>query len=294
MKVACPVCGQRPRRTRHDWLFSCGDCGLLSSSLEPAIPTTAETSVIDEENRRKGLEATRSRNNAIILDRLEAMFDGTNDDRKILDVGCGHGHFLADAEIKGFSAVGIEPDANVAPLAASRGFEVRQGFFPDVLERTDTFDVVIFNDVLEHIPEVEAAIAASRDHLSPGGLLVLNAPDQRGFFYRVGRALDRLGISGPIERLWQVGLPSPHVWYFAPKHLVSLGQSAGFRCLASFTLSPIARQGLAARIFYVKKQSKLLGLMTFAATWLILPAIEILPKDICVVFLVRSEESEQA
>jgi SAM-dependent methyltransferase len=285
----CPACRGQRIEIRHGWLFECMGCGLLSSSLKPEIPTSSGLSQINENVRGRGLAAIRRQNNIVILDHIERAL-GTNK-RTILDVGCGLGQFMRDATERGFNVIGIEPDANVAPAAAAlSGREVRAGFFPDVVAPDERFDVIVFNDVFEHIPDAAGAIKACRTFLALGGLLVINCPDRRGIFYRCGNLLDRLGISGPFHRLWQKGLPSPHVWYFTPSDLIRIGQSVGLEKRSTVSLMPITYDGLADRIFYIEGQSKFLGVMTYIGTLLAFPLLRLLPHDVGVVFLGRSQD----
>lgn len=280
----CPICKARPSEIRHGWLYKCGGCGLLSSTLKPAIPTAAQASRIDEASRARGLDPIRTRNNAIILERLKAFLPAGR--RKLLDVGCGQGQFLTDARQQGFDVTGIEPDANVAPQTMTRiGAPVRQGFFPEVVAAGETFDAIVFNDVFEHIPDATGAIAACRRHLATGGILVLNCPNKDGVFYRAGDVLDRVGVTAPFDRLWQRNLPSPHVWYFTPRHLSMLGRSVGLETRDTLLLQPIVREGLADRIFHIEGQSRALGVVTYAATLVALPVLSLLPHDIGVVFM---------
>jgi SAM-dependent methyltransferase len=288
-RKSCPVCQGTPIEVRHGWLFQCNGCELLSSTLDPEIPTVVGHSQIDEAARANGLAVTRQRNNAVILDQLEQLLGGAK--HRLLDVGCGQGQFLLDATKRGFTVIGIEPDANVAPkTAAMTQCAVRPGFFPEVVAADERFDAIIFNDVFEHIPDATGAIQACHAHLEPGGILVLNCPDRRGVFYRYGNFLDKLGISAPFHRLWQKGLPSPHVWYFTPSDLIRLGQTVGLRERATVALLPIAFKGLADRIFHVEGQSKLLGMAAYIAALLSLPLLRVLPHDIGVVFLSKSDD----
>lgn len=257
---------------------------MLASTLEPSIPQEQTQTPLDEEARLAGLSGARKRSNAAILETLERLLEGT--DRRLLDVGCGHGLFLKDAVAWGFQAEGVEPDANV--VAGAQAFAdapVRHGFFPDAITSDERFDAIVFNDVLEHIPAVEEAVAASYRHLKPGGVLVLNCPEQAGIFYRLADLLDKLGVSGPFRRMWQYGLPSPHVWYFGARHLVALGQKAGFERKDVLRLTPITAKGLRQRVSYVEGQSRLMNGVTYLGAMALLPVLGVLPRDTTIVFL---------
>jgi SAM-dependent methyltransferase len=268
---------------RHGWLFRCGQCGLLASSLTPHIPSEVQSTSIDEERRMLALADIRRRNNNILLDHIERVIGPQSKD--LLDVGSGLGFFLSDAKARGFKVLGIEPDATVVDKARATGVPTRQGYFPDCIAGGEAFDVIVFNDVLEHLPALTETLDACTRHLKWGGLLVLNCPNQRGFFYRAADILDRLRISGPFDRMWQRGLASPHVWYFEPHHLRRLGNRHNLGCVDAIELLPLSLRGLTHRIFYVRDQSKLMGVLTLIAVLTIVPILSLLPRDTAIVIL---------
>ena len=95
-------------------------------------------------------------------------------DRRILDVGCGTGAMLPHLRPFG-RPQGIEQDAGLVRLGRERGLNVTVRDFPkETLD--DRFDVVSLFDVLEHLPDDRAALAAARSMLAPGGRLVLTVP----------------------------------------------------------------------------------------------------------------------
>ena len=278
MHTPCVICGGSPRPYRHDWLFRCPGCGVLSSNLAIDIPDQPTEGALDEAARAVGLDALRRRNNAVILQTL-ADLPGATAGMRLLDVGCGPGFLLDQAADFGFVAQGIEPDANTLVTGQRRGLSIRGGLFPDVLSPDERFDAIVFNDVLEHIPDLEGVLAAASQHLAPGGRLCLNCPDKRGLFFRVAAALDRLGLSGPYERLWQRGLPSPHVWYFTPALLRRAAERAGLEPSGVLRLATADLKGLWSRIRMVRETSLPMAAAAWAFTWITWPVARLLPRD---------------
>jgi SAM-dependent methyltransferase len=182
---------------------------------------------------------------------------------RVLDVGSAYGWFMEEAERAGAASVGIEPDEHVA--ARSYG-EVRIGRFPEALLVGESFDVIAFNDVLEHIPDVRGALEASRARLRPGGLLSVNIPTADGFAFHVSRLLACLGVRGPYERLWQRGLASPHLHYFSTAALLELMASCGIRVRSVESLPAIRRDGLWQRVHTVRRPGPA-SLISFACLY---------------------------
>lgn len=106
------------------------------------------------------------------------------DTRLLIDFGCGAGHFgaLVKQTYPACETWGVEPDAVAAASAATRNDKI----FNSTLESLDDlptshFDVVTMNDVLEHLPYSEPALALVRRILKPDGRLVLSVPNVRYF-----------------------------------------------------------------------------------------------------------------
>ena len=274
--MECAICSARMRQSASRWRFDCPQCGFLASTLSPSIGV--DTATIDEQERERALVGIRHRTFAHLLDRLEAT--GPLAQRRLLDVGCAHGWFLDLAKERGYRVKGIEPDAAVAEVARAKGHDVVAGFFPQDLRPDERFDVIVFNDVFEHLPDPRAVLRATRERLNDGGQLLLNLPSSRGIVYRVANLLHGAGMRGPHDRLWQAGLPSPHLSYFHPEGLARLVTSASFDEVERGTLPLYDLRTLWSRLRFARGTS----LPVAAATWLALasmsPFLRWLPADI--------------
>ncbi len=95
----------------------------------------------------------------------------------ILEAGCGTGGNLRFLSEIG-RVTGVEMAAPAAAMARQRGnAEVLSGFLPDGMPPVGRkFDVIVLLDVLEHIDEDVASLAALRALLAPGGYLVVTVP----------------------------------------------------------------------------------------------------------------------
>lgn len=99
----------------------------------------------------------------------------------LLDVGCSTGAFGGYARERyggEMRLVGIELDPDAAAVAGTCGAydEVIVGGFPD-LAPAERFDCVVFLDVLEHLVDPWAALAATRELLRPGGQVIASIPN---------------------------------------------------------------------------------------------------------------------
>ena len=97
---------------------------------------------------------------------------------------------------------------------------------------------------------------------------------------RTAALLDRLGMPGAHDRLWQRGLPSPHVWYLTPRALCLGAVRRGLSPLGRpLRLKTVAVEGLWSRIRFVKGQSLALSLAAYAFSLATLPLARLFPAD---------------
>lgn len=103
--------------------------------------------------------------------------------RSALDVGCSRGGFgLTLREVLGPDAriVGVEAMPEAAAEARQLGGfdEVVDGYFPDALDgRSERFDLISFNDVLEHIVDPWQVLQEVKRFLTPDGAVVAAIPN---------------------------------------------------------------------------------------------------------------------
>ena len=172
--------------------------------------------------------------------------------------------------------------------ALARGLNVEHGYFPNALPAAQRFDVIVFNDVIEHIPEIRRALSEAHSRLNPHGILILNLPNRNGFFYRLSKLLKRSGISGPFGRLWQKDLPSPHVHYFNAQNLELLVKSQNFSVVEKFESPSVRSDGLLQRIRCVGGQSKIKSYIQYVIIRGIIPFLRLFPSDIIVVIFKKN------
>lgn len=232
---------------------------------------------MDEAKREIGLKKLRKENFTRILTALSNLKNKPKP--RLLEVGSAHGWFLESA-MKEYDVLGIEPDKFIFENSKLLNVPVRLGFFPSALQSEECFDVIVFNDVIEHIPEIEEALNACVMRLNQGGVLALNLPNSRGVFYLLSKLLAYFGSTAPFERMWQYGFPSPHVHYFSQKALEKLVTSFGFETVYRSSLPSIISQGLLERISYDSNDGRIKSLLLYVVTLAAIPFLRFLPADI--------------
>lgn len=288
--MACIVCGAAQAAGLAPWHAICPTCRYESGALQARINQQSNRDPVDEEEREVGLKTLRVENFREIVRyaRHHAPYA-----RTLLDVGSAHGWFLESARGQ-FDVLGIEPDEIVGTRAAERGLPVRPGYFPEALHDGERFDVIVFNDVIEHIPEIQSALTACADRLNPDGLLILNLPNSKGFFYRTAKLVARLGWNAPFNRLWQKDLPSPHVHYFQPDNLARLVRTHGFELVQSRELPALRTKGLLERLRCAGNVPTVSLYAQYFAILCAIPVLRAFPSDIIVCMFKKKPQAGEA
>jgi 2-polyprenyl-3-methyl-5-hydroxy-6-metoxy-1,4-benzoquinol methylase len=108
---------------------------------------------------------------------------------RVLEIGCAQGCF-SGAIAAGRETWGIEPSPDAARVAAERLTTVLTGTFGEVAPRLprDHFDVVICNDVIEHMADHDQFLEIIKLYLRPGGCIVGSIPNVR-FVYNLAELI---------------------------------------------------------------------------------------------------------
>jgi 2-polyprenyl-3-methyl-5-hydroxy-6-metoxy-1,4-benzoquinol methylase len=129
--------------------------------------------------------------------------------KKFLDVGCNYGFTVKAALDLGLDAFGIDIDAT-AVSASQKDFggnKFRAVSVMDYAAEDHTADIVYTSEVIEHVPDPDAFVAAIAKILSPGGVLYLTTPD--GGHWSLPRDFSK----------WGFVMPPEHITYFTQRGL---------------------------------------------------------------------------
>lgn len=263
-------------------IFKCKNCGFyFAQGVNYISPEYKNTS--SEEILMSSLETLRRDNYKNIINKIKNKFSDLNGVRG-LDVGCARGGFMDEAGKNNIKMDGIEPEKNFFNEAQSYGENVVNGLFPQDFNLNFKYDFIIFNDVFEHLPNLDVVFKKCGDLLKPGGLLIINCPDSRGIFFKIASILKNIKLDSPWRRLWQLGFYSPHLWYFNDKNLKLLTEKYNFKYESGFKLKVITRAGLKERVMCSAKNF-LSGYITYLMILFASPFLNILHGDImCAIF----------
>ena len=201
----------------------CGVCGTLFTARLPGLTESKDYRGYYHEGN---LEVP-----AFVHRRLEELVSDFEEDRQLnrwLDVGCGAGTLMTAARSRGWEVIGTEVAERAAETMRARGLDIRSGELPQLDLPEAGFDVVTIVEVVEHVPDVSALLAASRRLLRPGGALYVTTPHGRGISGRL------LGTK------WSVVCPPEHLQLLSIRGMRAAlaGSGLAVRSLRSRAVNP--------------------------------------------------------
>jgi 2-polyprenyl-3-methyl-5-hydroxy-6-metoxy-1,4-benzoquinol methylase len=148
---------------------------------------------------------------------------------RVLDVGCAFGTFLKVASTRNWQPWGVEFSKYSSEQARKTwGFEIFNGDLNDCPFEEDTFDLVTFWDVIEHVPNPRKNLEKARALLKKGGYLLITTDNCSSLISFMASALYKLSMGHfkyPVERFF---IPY-NTCYFKPTNMKGLLASCGFK-----------------------------------------------------------------
>ncbi|HEY8303664.1 MAG TPA: class I SAM-dependent methyltransferase [Solirubrobacteraceae bacterium] len=159
-----------------------------------------------------------------LIERVGAMSERLHRPARVLDVGCGEGHFAALLAREGAEVMAVDVAAEPLRRALARApdLDVRLVEPEATLPLEDaSFDVVWAGEVIEHVADTRGWLSELRRVLRSGGALLLSTPDH-GPLTRLRLALSR----DAFERRFHPH--SDHLRFYTRRLLVDLYADFGF------------------------------------------------------------------
>lgn len=165
---------------------------------------------------------------AFLLERVAAASERAGRSVRVLDVGCGEGHFAAALARAGAEVVAVDVAAEPLRRALARApdLDVRlvepEGPLPF---EDSSFEVVWAGEVIEHVADTSRWLSEVRRVLRSGGTLLLSAPDH-GQLSRLRIGLSRSAFEAHFDPR------SDHLRFYTRRVLTDLLADFGFEDVA--------------------------------------------------------------
>lgn len=227
LRSTCPVCESRRLRyafSHHDYrVVRCADCRLMFLNPQPSDGELASIYGSDyflggdtpagRESAGRMKSAT-ARHYLDLLGRYRGGHGG-----RLLEVGCGQGHLLAEASRLGYDVTGVDVSPSAADAAGrllGDGGRVLCGQLDDLRLPPGSFDVCVLADVIEHVRDPVAFLQAVRRLLAPGGSVLIATPSLDSWSARL------------LRQDWMEWKPE-HLTYFDRNTVQNALFKAGYR-----------------------------------------------------------------
>ena len=162
--------------TRGGAVVRCRNCGLVfrhwacnkvyETSEERTADSPPDYPVRFDEKRR----VTFSK----IIEGIEPF----RDNNRVLDVGSGEGHFLRLCSEKKWNVFGVETNSELVRICRNlHGIDVTKESFEEANLLEDSFDVVTFINVLEHMKDPCLALKKANRVIRPEGAILIRFPN---------------------------------------------------------------------------------------------------------------------
>jgi SAM-dependent methyltransferase len=212
----CPLCDQ----SRFDVLFESGFRVLLCRGCALVFLCGSQRDLDDyySHDYDFGLEDHPRSHDRVVRWVLQHM--PASGDRRLLEIGCGHGHLLGRLRERGFRVSGVEPSHRAAEHARKAYGLTVACFTLEALAgpvREARYDAVLLIQTLEHLANPLGALSIVRSLMASDALLFVEVPH---YFSPTG--LYRARVSGRY-------LPSPnHLFVYSAETLTAFMKRAGF------------------------------------------------------------------
>ena len=146
------------------------------------------------------------RRKVALVKKLSGLQNGAG---KLLDYGCGTGHFLAAAKAAGWQVQGLEPAARARAEASQRvGQPIGEKLLTDIAP--GSLDVITLWHVLEHIHQLNEVMTQLIALLKPTGVLLIAVPNVESF------------DAQHYRENWAAYDVPRHLYHFSPKTMALL------------------------------------------------------------------------
>lgn len=144
---------------------------------------------------------------------------------RVLEIGCGNGAFR-QLMTDNCEYWGVEPVEAAAQEADQRLDKVLHNTFDEAYAQLPNhyFDLVICNDVIEHLPDHEQFFRKIREKMAPGGQIIGSVPNVRYY-----KNLFALLVTKDWRYTAKGILDSTHLRFFTKKSLLRSFRANGFQ-----------------------------------------------------------------
>lgn len=212
----------------------CSDCQLVYLKSRPALNTLSiiyPSSYNPYQFEKKLGPFINILRNYVQKRKVKTITRYASKGAYIVDVGCGDGQFLSLLKKHGdtsWKLAGVDFSEHAINCLKAKGISTFQGRFEEINWKGEKPDIIILNQVIEHLDNPAAVIEKAYNILKPNGLLIVETPSIDGFDAKLFKS-----------QYWG-GYHSPRHWIlYNEKTLQSILEKKMFKIIEiTYLLSP--------------------------------------------------------
>ena len=205
-------------------VLQCKKCGLARTYPLPfeddATADIHQLSKVYEKPRIEGLleKGIITSNDAITISYIRKF----KKEGKLLDIGCGSGHFMGICNRMGFDSEGVEVDKFRADYAIKKlKLKVYKTDFISARIPDKNYDLITVIHVLEHVVSLKPFLEQARKKLEKNGVIIISLPNFGGLMPKL------------LKGKWYGLQLDGHVWQFTPGSLRKVIEDSGFKVIST-------------------------------------------------------------
>ncbi len=231
-------CGERQLFAYSDDYGVCKACGTLVTRADVRPADLTVTHDRDElyskdywlrrQSAKHGLPSLEERTRTDLPERcvhwLNLLLARRLPPAKVLEIGCAHGGYVALMRWAGYDASGTEMSPWIVNYARETfGVPVSAGPIETQDFAPASLDVIVLNDVIEHLPDPAATLGHCARLLKPDGFFIIQTPE-----YKEHLTYADIVATGDIFHTHMRGKSDEHLYLFSRRSTQRLFGQLGF------------------------------------------------------------------
>ncbi len=195
-------------------LSKCAKCSFIFTNPRPSIPFIGKyyehPNYISHTNKSKNITDILYKTiRKYTLNKKVKLINSLSEKGKILDIGCGNGHFLNECANNNWQVFGMESNET----ARNNATELIQKNIYNSIEQvceTKKYNIITLWHVLEHIHELDVYLKTIKKCLKKGGKIIIAVPNVESYDAKY------------FDEFWAAYDVPRHLYHFSSKTIKKL------------------------------------------------------------------------
>lgn len=200
----------------------CSDCDFHFTNPRPTEEVIGHyyksENYISHSSSKKGIiNKLYNKVRSYTLKQKRHILEGLTENRNLLDIGSGTGHFFNECKNNGWNAIGLEPDNDARDFALTN-FNIQLSPIERLYELEKAFvDVVTMWHVLEHVFHLKKDVEQIASLIKQDGYFIIAVPNRESWDAKY------------YKEFWAAYDVPRHLYHFSEKNMIQLVEQFGLK-----------------------------------------------------------------